>query len=254
MDLDWFALKFAKIMRQQMLSPEVVAESRIEFHRPFLERLDHIENSSIELFDCHRQQYAFMTPSFKYLIGYDSDAALQTGPEFFLNHLHPEDLPQILETVVETFQFLNAQSPQDRLDYKLIFDYRIRNGDDAYIRMLKQIVVLELATNGGIWLVLITNDRSPDKDLTRPMQRKLINMKTDKNYLFAPDSDETCPLSRREIEVLGLVAQGWVSKEIADRLFISVNTVNNHRRHILKKLKVDNSHQAVSWAHQHGLI
>jgi len=39
-------------------------------------------------------------------------------------------------------------------------------------------------------------------------------------------------LSTREVEVLGLVSKGFASKEIANKLFLSINTVNNHRLNI----------------------
>lgn len=45
-------------------------------------------------------------------------------------------------------------------------------------------------------------------------------------------------LSNREQEVLQLVLQGKTSKEIADELFISINTVNTHRKNLLKKAGV----------------
>ena len=61
-------------------------------------------------------------------------------------------------------------------------------------------------------------------------------------------------LSARETEILKLVAQGKLSKEIADILQISIATVNTHRQNILQHLNADNSMEAVSHAHSLGLI
>jgi len=61
-------------------------------------------------------------------------------------------------------------------------------------------------------------------------------------------------LSKREIEVLGLVSKGLASKEIADKLFLSVNTVNNHKQNILEKINASNTSQAVNYARNLGLI
>ena len=61
-------------------------------------------------------------------------------------------------------------------------------------------------------------------------------------------------LSKREIEVLGLVSKGFASKEIADKLFLSVNTVNNHRQNILEKVKASNTSEAVNYARNLGLL
>ncbi|HET9260359.1 MAG TPA: response regulator transcription factor [Acidimicrobiia bacterium] len=61
-------------------------------------------------------------------------------------------------------------------------------------------------------------------------------------------------LTGREIEILGLVGGGKTSKEIADELFISENTVRNHVRNILDKLGMKSRFEAVNWAHREGLI
>ncbi len=62
------------------------------------------------------------------------------------------------------------------------------------------------------------------------------------------------PLSSREIEILGLVAKGMRSKDIANQLFISINTVNNHRKNLLEKMEVSNSSEAVKLAAKLGII
>jgi DNA-binding NarL/FixJ family response regulator len=61
-------------------------------------------------------------------------------------------------------------------------------------------------------------------------------------------------LTGREIEILGLVGRGKTSKEIAEELFISENTVRNHVRNILDKLGMKSRFEAVNWAIREGLI
>lgn len=61
-------------------------------------------------------------------------------------------------------------------------------------------------------------------------------------------------LSKREIEVLCLIADGQSSKEIADQLFISVRTVDTHRSNILHKLKLGNTAQLVRYAIKNKLV
>jgi LuxR family maltose regulon positive regulatory protein len=62
------------------------------------------------------------------------------------------------------------------------------------------------------------------------------------------------PLSRRELEVLALIADGLSNPEIAERLYLSVNTLRAHTTHIYQKLDVHNRVQAVSRARQLGLL
>jgi ATP/maltotriose-dependent transcriptional regulator MalT len=62
------------------------------------------------------------------------------------------------------------------------------------------------------------------------------------------------PLSAREIEVLGLLAEGLTNREIALRLYLSPNTVRVHTFHIYAKLAVNNRTQAVNRARTLGLL
>jgi two-component system response regulator NreC len=60
-------------------------------------------------------------------------------------------------------------------------------------------------------------------------------------------------LSRREVEILGLVALGLTNQEIADKLFISVRTVEAHRTHIQQKMDFGSRAELVRYALDHGL-
>jgi DNA-binding CsgD family transcriptional regulator len=57
-------------------------------------------------------------------------------------------------------------------------------------------------------------------------------------------------LSIREIEVLGLIMQGHTNQEIADKLFISYETVRSHRKNILAKTHAKNTAALISHYHQ----
>lgn len=61
-------------------------------------------------------------------------------------------------------------------------------------------------------------------------------------------------LSQREIEVLKKVAEGKLNKEIADELFISVNTVITHRKNISAKLGVKSASALTTFALMNGII
>lgn len=61
-------------------------------------------------------------------------------------------------------------------------------------------------------------------------------------------------LSSREEEILKLIAQGLTAQEIGDKLFISLNTVNTHRRNLLSKLNAKNTAGLVKYAVETGLL
>lgn len=63
-----------------------------------------------------------------------------------------------------------------------------------------------------------------------------------------PPAKESPILTPREVEILSMVALGAKNEEIADRLFISLNTVKTHIYNIFKKINVPNRLQAALWA------
>ena len=66
--------------------------------------------------------------------------------------------------------------------------------------------------------------------------------------------EEITALTKREQEVLGLVAQGATDQEIAQTLTISIHTVKSHMRNILAKLQLGHRHEAAQFALREGLI
>lgn len=60
-------------------------------------------------------------------------------------------------------------------------------------------------------------------------------------------------LTRRELEVLRLLARGYTYKEIGQQLFISVKTVETHASNILRKTQTSNRHQLTRWAADRAL-
>ncbi|MDX1408491.1 MAG: helix-turn-helix transcriptional regulator, partial [Saprospiraceae bacterium] len=70
-----------------------------------------------------------------------------------------------------------------------------------------------------------------------------------------PDRPQHTPsLSRRELQILNLITQEMTNTEIAEHLFISINTVDSHRRNIMSKLGVRNTAGMVRVAMERGLL
>ena len=72
------------------------------------------------------------------------------------------------------------------------------------------------------------------------------------NDISAPTHDQL--LTDRELTIVRMVADGKITKEIADKLSISVRTVETHRSKIMKKLKVSNASEMIRYAYDKKLI
>lgn len=77
--------------------------------------------------------------------------------------------------------------------------------------------------------------------------RKTKNASKDKEEI-------TIQLTKREVEILVLFAQGFSNKEIADKLFISIRTVESHKNNIMQKLDLKSTVELVKYAIKHKMI
>jgi two-component system, NarL family, response regulator LiaR len=65
---------------------------------------------------------------------------------------------------------------------------------------------------------------------------------------------EALGITKRELEILTLIAEGLSNREIAERIFVSENTVKTHSSRLFDKLNARRRTQAVQLAKEHGLI
>ena len=93
------------------------------------------------------------------------------------------------------------------------------------------------------------------KDWGAPDVVKAVRMVGLGMDVFTPiDDPDQVPLSRREREVVGLIASGATNREIAERLYLSPHTVKEYTSSVYRKLGVRNRAEAVKRAQRIGLI
>lgn len=76
----------------------------------------------------------------------------------------------------------------------------------------------------------------------------------DNPKLNRQESNPNSILTERELEIITLISLEYSGKEISDRLFISTNTVETHRKNIMKKLDAKNSISLVKYALRNNLV
>jgi DNA-binding NarL/FixJ family response regulator len=98
----------------------------------------------------------------------------------------------------------------------------------------------------------VTNGASPDDFALaiRQTYEPSIHLAADRRDEPAPVAADGAGLTEREVEVLALVAEGYSNAELADRLWVSQQTVKFHLSNIYRKLDVTNRTQAGLWAQQ----
>jgi len=104
------------------------------------------------------------------------------------------------------------------------------------------------------YLEAITEVYNGGSFMNASVARKTLNFFTQKNIIIvAPDGNDY-QLSKREKEILTELVEGAPLKNIAEKLFISLETVRTHVKHIYEKLHVANRTEAVMKATQQGII
>ncbi len=130
---------------------------------------------------------------------------------------------------------------------------------DYIIKMLEAGASGYLLKNAGReeLLTAIHTVAKGDSYFSQKVSATLLQAVTRQKMAAAPPPGKTqiqTPLSEREIEVLRLIAQEYSNGEIAEKLFISIRTVDTHRRNLLEKLQVKNTVGLVKYAISKGLI
>jgi DNA-binding CsgD family transcriptional regulator len=99
-----------------------------------------------------------------------------------------------------------------------------------------------LFTGLGIWAGLKLTKKKPVAIVTQPPP------------VFDENKVKEWGISKREYEVLALMAEGLTNQEIADKLFVSLNTVKTHTTRLFEKLEVSSRTKAIYKAKEAGLI
>ncbi len=148
---------------------------------------------------------------------------------------------------IEAIPFIKAKFPDVKIIMLTVFDdddnvmKAILAGADGYLlkKTAPPLILssLQECMNGG----------SP---MTPSIAKNVLTLF--KKHI--PQKDEDFLLTLREQEILHLLVEGLGNQSIADKLFISVQTVRNHIRHIYEKLQVHTKSQAVVKAIRKGLV
>lgn len=170
-----------------------------------------------------------------------------------LSRVHPADQQKKYRLEFQFFQLLNAIDIAERVDYGVVTKLRVRNNQGKYILLQHRLLYIGNSGDGSIWLALCLYNIIPDHPEFNIPQGAIINNSSGKVIDYLPN-DFSEILSQREKEVLQLIRHGRRSKEIAEKLSLSINTINRHRQNIFHKLNVTNALEACRVAENTGIL
>lgn len=153
----------------------------------------------------------------------------------------------------------------------VLADYSLPDGNGADLcRMIKQtsekIKILAISSYREVSIIRLMLDsgasgfvlkNASEDEIIEAIKNVLDGKKyicEESNEIMDHNNSVHAIITRREIEILKFIADGYTNPEIAEKLFISQCTVNTHRKNILLKLNAKNTASLIKMAIQKGLI
>jgi len=208
-----------------------------------------------------RPTVLYLSPRFESITGYGCDEFLKDGLKFWFSVIHPADVQSVSDRIAKAhFELTTNASPPSE---PLALEYRIRRKDDSiiWIRELKQIISFRDRKKDHI--LGCFSDISAEKNDQNVAVHTLLKkekgihglLEVAAKFQASGNLDGSAiRISKREKQVLQLVAAGNSSKQIAAALSISENTVETHRRRLLEKFRVNNSTALIQEAHRLAML
>jgi len=222
--------------------------SIVEIKKETLEQQAIGSNTCIAIYDFIKDEYEILHWIFDTK---DSDRPRTMSRQAMAALIHPSDIDYTIHCKMRTLGVLETLPPEELGDYKIAYECRMKDHRGIYHRIIHQFMVLQTNEQGKIWLFRLQLNRMASQDNEVPARGMIIiNSRTNKKLIWC---NENC-LTPREIEIAGYLAEGYDSKKIAQKLFISKNTVDNHRRNILRKTQTSDTGLALLYARTLGLI
>lgn len=201
----------------------------------------------VDFFD---REITFMSPKIENVLGFDPVTVTFND---ILDSIHPGDLDYVIKAEETVIHFLNNSiDPTKVRNYKASYCFRLKTADDSYQLFQHQSIILSTDDKGNFGKTL--NVHSNISHFTTVNNNKVSMM-----GLFGEDSFtliDVLPLkhpkshsslfTKRETEIIRLISHGLKNQEIANKLFISLNTVKNHRKNIMQKACVASSSELIA--------
>ena len=237
--------------KQQISSLDVDYNSWMQ-QKSQIKQISRFTTSCLFTVDVFKKRYDFASDNFADIFGFDSSCLqhIEKQGDMLEDRFHPDDRAQILDVQIRHSEFIYSLPPENRNNYSTSYQFRMLNRKQEYINVISRQRVIQTDRNGKAWIIMGTLDISPDQLTTNQIKCSFLNLKAgDVTY---PLPTKEC-LTKREKEILNFIRQGLLTKEIANKLGLSIYTINNHRKNILAKLDADNAIEAINQAAKLGL-
>ncbi len=164
-------------------------------------------------------------------------------------------IPQVTVRNFNHFQQLTDDTPDSYVHY-FVTSAIVMEHNTFFLERRHKTIVLTAGSNYQLGKFHTLDVTLPEKELVRTLLCLHQGAHGNAHRMTAKKRPQTdkAQLSPREVEVLVLLVQGLINKEIADRLNISLTTVISHRKNITEKLGIRSLSGLTVYAVMNGLV
>jgi DNA-binding CsgD family transcriptional regulator len=209
----------------------------------------------IDFFD---KKIKYISPSVKEIHGLDPE---HISNQDILDHIHPDDLPFVSKAENISRDLLSNKLDKDKnKKYKTSYCFRFRTNSGSYQLFNRQTILLASDEKGAISKLLKIHTNISHLTSVNNYEVSAIGMFGEPSMMnIAKDDFKTQliakPLfTKREIEIIRLMSEGFTNLEISKKLSIAHNTIKNHKKNIFRKSKCKNSVQLINKCITEGLV
>lgn len=211
---------------------------------------------SLYVIDYQTRGFDYVSDNPLFLCGKTSEEVKEMGYAFYFQNVKPEDVELLIKINEAGFNFYDKIPVEERKLYSISYDFNLINGKKNMVLVNHKLTPMFLTEEGQIWkalcIVSLSNSTSAGNIV-------ISREGSDDVWKFDPEAgkwskDEKIKLSQRESEILSLYASGLTINEIAEKLFISADTVKFHRKKLFEKIGVNNIAEALAYAQTNKLL
>jgi DNA-binding CsgD family transcriptional regulator len=236
--------EYKKYVRSLNFDPDLDKYKEELLNLELLKRYALLNLQFIYVVDITDFSLPFISDGVTDILGYQKEELGYDEIAYWL--IHPDERDLVCQKNLKALQWgykNNAIKPNTTC---FSLNYQLRRKDGEYIKVLRQSSIHSVDNFGQvvhfISVISTLSLINHNKDLTEFVQKEINKGKNGFN------------LSDREIEIVRLLSQGKTSREIADELYLSIYTIENHRKNMLRKNNLKNSSELINKCKESGLI
>jgi DNA-binding CsgD family transcriptional regulator len=225
------------------ISAQLMSDQNVEIETGTLPdlQLHSINTSAVTIIDLRTNQYAYLDEDIEKVTRYSAVQMKKEGIKFLFNKVMLSHKFGIFRSAMHQRDFYSAL-PSDRYnDYILNREICLKDKSGDSCKILHQIIHHFTDDEDKLMGMMVLFTNIDHLKLDQKFNYYIFSKR--ENRIIHPsklNAVHVAKFSKRENQIIKLIAEGYSSKEISDQLFISVHTVKTHRKNILRKANVKN--------------